>query len=79
MTYQTLITAAGDSRVAFVEAGFDAPKSLVKIAGIALINQAIESYRHPSGALVVAINKDENAQFDLEHEIKHRFNDATVV
>jgi dTDP-glucose pyrophosphorylase len=79
MKYQTLITAAGDSRAAFVEAGFDVPKSLVNIAGFALINQAIESYRHPSGALVVAINKDENAQFDLEHEIKQRFNDATVV
>jgi dTDP-glucose pyrophosphorylase len=79
MTYQTLITAAGDSRVAFFEAGFDAPKSLVNIAGIALINQAIESYRHPSGALVVAINKKENDQFDLETQIKEHFHDAAVV
>jgi dTDP-glucose pyrophosphorylase len=79
MTYQTIITAAGDSRSAFGKAGFDAPKSLVKIAGIALVNQAIESYRHPSGTVVVAINKHEDDQFDLEHEIKQRFNEAKVV
>ena len=79
MTYQTLITAAGDSRSAFVGAGFDAPKSLIKVEGVALINRAIESYRHPSGALVVAINKEENKQFQLDREVRERFHDATIV
>lgn len=79
MTYQTLITAAGDSRSAFVGAGFDEPKSLMKVEGIALINRAIESYRHPSGALVVAINKQENEQFDLDREVSERFKDASIV
>lgn len=78
MTYQTLITAAGDSRAAFDAAGFNVPKSLVKISGIALLNQAIKSYRHPSGALVVAINKEENDEFTIEHEVKQCFSEATI-
>ena len=77
--YQTLITAAGDSRATFHAAGFSAPKSLIKVASTSLINQAIESYRHLSGALVVAINKDEDEQFDIVNQIKGRFPDATVV
>ena len=79
MQYQTLITAAGDSRGAFGAAGFSSPKSLVRVDGIPLINQAIESYRHPSGPLVVAINTHENEQFNLENEINECFHDATVV
>lgn len=79
MTYQTLITAAGDSRSAFVGAGFNAPKSLIEVEGVALINRAIESYRDPSGALVVAINKQENKEFQLDSGIRERFHDAAIV
>jgi dTDP-glucose pyrophosphorylase len=57
--YQSIITAAGDSRPLFVAAGFGTPKSLVIREGATVLAQAIRSYAACPENAVVAINKDE--------------------
>lgn len=51
----------------------------MEVGGGKLINQAIQSYRDPSGTLVVGVNKEENAEFPVAGEIKNQFADATVL
>jgi dTDP-glucose pyrophosphorylase len=77
--YQTLITAAGDSRGEFISAGFKVPKSLMSVEGEFLINKAIQSYWHPPERLVVALNGEENTEFFLDREVLQIFPDATIV
>lgn len=67
---QTVITAAGDSRRAFAEAGFKAPKSLVEIDGKPVLTRAIESYVMNSQHAFVALNLEEDSEFDIQRIVK---------
>ena len=77
LVYQTLITAAGNSFAEFREAGFTAPKNLLKAKGDLLINQAVASYKHKVGALVVALNKDANNEFFTSDRVRDAYPEAS--
>ena len=74
----TVITAAGDSRKLFMEAGFGRPKSLVKWQGREVLARAIDSYATDPVRATVAINWDENVEWGLSEWLKELFPQTTV-
>jgi dTDP-glucose pyrophosphorylase len=79
LAYQTLITAAGNSFPEFRAAGFLVPKNLLKPQGGLLINQAVASYKHKVGPLVVALNKEENREFSTSDRVSEAYPEASFV
>ena len=79
MVYQTLITAAGNSFTEFRDAGFQVPKNLLKLQDGLLINQAVASYIHETGPLVVALDKEENQAFSTSDRVREFFPEALFV
>jgi hypothetical protein len=79
LVYQTLITAAGNSFAEFRAAGFLVPKNLLKPQGGLLINQAVASYKHKNGPLVVALNKEENQEFSTSDRVREAYPEASFV
>jgi dTDP-glucose pyrophosphorylase len=79
LVYQTLITAAGNSLAEFRAAGFLIPKNLLKPKGDLLINQAVASYKHKFGPLVVALNREENQEFSTSDRVREAYPEALFV
>lgn len=79
MILQTVITAAGDSRAKFLDAGFHVPKSLVQIDGKLVIERAIESYAVDINNLHVAVNADEAMEWGVDSTVTRLFPSARVV
>jgi hypothetical protein len=79
LAYQTLITAAGDSRRDFVATGFGSPKSLMRVNDSYLITEAIKSYSHGNGPVIVAVNHEENLEYFVSKAITDKFPEATIV
>ena len=76
--YQTIVTAAGDSRPLFLGAGFSAPKSLVMREGLPVLVQAIRSYACQPGLTTVAVNRDEAADWPIKETLEEYFPDTGV-
>lgn len=70
---QTIITAAGDSRPVFKTAGFDLPKSLVTRRGKSVLSRAIGSYGIDLEATTVAVNEQEDDEWQVGDRIKRDF------
>jgi dTDP-glucose pyrophosphorylase len=79
LVYQTLITAAGNSLAEFRAAGFLIPKNLLKPNGDLLINQAVASYKHKFGPLVVALNRGENQEFSTSDKVREAYPKASFL
>jgi choline kinase len=67
---QRIITAGGDSRQLFMGAGFNAPKSLVRIDGISILERALSSYLEPGDSATVAINQDEAKEYPIAEAVR---------
>jgi dTDP-glucose pyrophosphorylase len=76
---QTIVTAAGDSRGRFLDAGFLTPKSLVKVGVGTVIEAAINSYVLDKSSFLVAVNQEEANEWGVDTSIKSLFPTATVV
>lgn len=76
--WQTILTAAGDSRPLFLAAGFGRPKSLVIREGEPVLAQAIRSYSAHGQNTVVAINKDEANEWPIASMLGLKFPDVQV-
>ena len=66
MRIQTVITAAGDSRSQFLDAGFLLPKSLIKVGTKQVIEMAIDSYVIDYSNFQVAVNSEESTEFGTD-------------
>lgn len=77
--YQTLVTSAGNSFAEFRAAGFLVPKNLLKTKGDLLINQAVASYKHKFGRLVVALNREEIQEFSTSDRVREAYPEASFV
>lgn len=73
LEYQTIITAAGDSRPLFLSSGFTMPKSLVKRDGDPVLISAVRSYSATSNLTTVAINQDEAAEWPIAEALIEHF------
>lgn len=71
--YQTIITAAGDSRPVFLSSGFKVPKSLVTLGGIPVLVHAVRSYAQDADTTTVAINQDEGSQWPIANTLMEHF------
>jgi hypothetical protein len=71
--YQTIVTAAGDSRPLFLGAGFSGPKSLVMREGLPVLVQAIRSYACRPALTTVAVNCDEAAVWPIPETLEEYF------
>ncbi len=78
-TLQTVITAAGDSRKLFLDAGFSLPKSLIKIGDLPIISRAISSYFIGSGELRIAVNREEDIVANISKVILSTWPEAKVI
>jgi NDP-sugar pyrophosphorylase family protein len=67
---QKIITAGGDSRKLFMGAGFDAPKSLVRIGGKSILERALSSYLAPGDSATVAINQGEAKEYPIAETVR---------
>ena len=76
---QTLITAAKDSRPLFYAAGFGKPKSLVKWDGREVLLRSMDSYVADPYACWVAVNAEEDRDWDLSGKIYENFPAARVI
>lgn len=79
MRIQTVITAAGDSRARFLEAGFQVPKNLIKVGPKLVIEQAIESYVMDYSNFQVALNDQESRDCGTDIAVKQLFPSARLV
>jgi len=79
VSVQTIITAAGDSRLTFLGSGFSVPKSLVKVRGRTVIQSALESYAVRGHDLTVALNAEETHDWKLDEHLAALFPQAKVV
>ena len=79
MTIETVITAAGDSRAQFLGGGFPAPKNLLTVDGKYVIQRAIESYVFDRSHLTVALNADEESEWQIERHLVQLFPRAKFV
>lgn len=75
---QTLITAAKDSRSLFIAAGFGSPKSLVNWNGREVLLRAMDSYVLDDSACWVAVNADEDREWNLSSKIRGDYPSARV-
>lgn len=66
---QTVITAAKDSRSLFLAAGFGGPKSIVKWGDREILLHAMDSYVLEDSACWVAVNADEEREWQLAERI----------
>lgn len=71
--YQTIITAAGDSRPIFLSSGFNVPKSLVRRGGDPVLVHSVRSYAADSAMTTVAINQDEAAEWPIADVLIEHF------
>jgi len=76
--FEAVITAAGDSRRRFLDAGFGVPKSLVVVAGKSVLQRAFESYAALATQAAVAINKEEDEEWQVGKMLRASFPEATV-
>ncbi|CAN1486537.1 RfbA dTDP-glucose pyrophosphorylase [Microbacteriaceae bacterium] len=79
MKIQTIVTAAGDSRVRFLDAGFLTPKSLVNVGGGNVIEAAINSYVVDKSNFLVAVNREEANEWGVDSSIVSLFPTAKIV
>lgn len=79
MKVQTIITAAGDSRNAFVAGGFGCPKSLVLVDGKTVLQRAIEAYTVDFSDLKIAVNEDEASEWAVEKHIVEHFPNSEII
>lgn len=61
----TVITAAGDSRTQFLAAGFNSPKSLLRVNGKNVLVRAISSYAIDPASTTVAVNRQEDDAWNI--------------
>lgn len=73
MTYQTILTAAADSRPVFQSAGFHLPRPLIRLRGAPIIISAISSYCSAAASAVVAINELEQQDWPIRETIHQAF------
>lgn len=76
---QTIITAAGHSLAEFASAGFAIPKSLVKIHSEFILSRAIRSYARFPERTWVALNMEENTQFQIGYKVSQQFPDISII
>jgi CTP:molybdopterin cytidylyltransferase MocA len=76
---QVAVTAAGDSREAFISAGFGAPKSLVEVDGRPVICRAIESYALCRELTCVALNSQEDEEWGISDCVVREFPQISTV
>jgi len=76
---KTIITAAGDSRSRFLSAGFPAPKSLCSWKGVPIISLAMSSYKIVGSSMTVAINLEEDAEWNLGESIRTSHPDVEII
>lgn len=77
--YQTIITAAGDSRPLFLASGFGTPKSLVLREGRTVLEHAVNSYADSFHRSVVAINREEADEWPIESVLLSAFPGIGVI
>lgn len=75
---QTLITAAKDSRSLFLASGFGGPKGLVQWNGREILLRAMDSFVLEETLCWVAINADEDHEWDLAGKIHEHYPSARV-
>ncbi len=76
---QVAVTAAGDSREAFINSGFGVPKSLVEVDGKPVICRAIKSYSLYNDLTRVALNSQEDEQWDIAARIAQESSQISTV
>jgi NDP-sugar pyrophosphorylase family protein len=76
--FQTVVTAAGDSRPYFLPTGFGSPKSLVSYKGKTVIQHALESYVINQKHSWVAIHAEEDAEWNIGQIIATHFPEIRV-
>lgn len=76
---QTIITAAKDSRPLFLSSGFGRPRSLVHWKGREVLLRAMDSFVLDTNACWVAVNSDEDREWQLSDRINEEFPTARVI